>query len=121
MNENLIRNRDNYKKYLLTTLCTFCLTTFAIGVQAENSYYSKTETSSTPGNKVYKIQYSFQVNLLLKQINPQFLWNSLAKLSSFPDRSSETINGIEAAYWIQSQVELMIKESERKDVSIYTV
>lgn len=70
---------------------------------------------------IYKIQYSPQVNQLINQINPQFLWSSLAKLTSFPDRSSETVNGIDAAYWIKSQIELIAEESGRKDITIFSI
>lgn len=116
MNERRIQNRKNLKKHLLITCFAFCLAIFSICVQAERSQHS-----SNTENKPYKIQYPFQVNRLLKQINPQFLWNSLVKLSSFPDRSAQTINGVNAANWLKSQIELMAKASGRKDVTIYTI
>lgn len=116
MNENRIQNRDSFKMYLFITCFTFCVTIFSVCVQGENYQHL-----NTVKNKEYKINFPFQVNQLLKQIEPQFLWNSLVKLSSFPDRSSETINGIDAASWIKSQVEIMAQASGRKDVTIYTI
>jgi len=68
-----------------------------------------------------KIQYQAQVNQLIKQMDSQSIAHSLESLTHFPDRSANTTYGMEAAYWIKSQIEIMIKESGRQDVSIFLV
>jgi leucyl aminopeptidase len=87
--------------------------------------YENTTTSSIK-NKNYRIQYPEQVNELLKQLNPQFIWTDLAAFSNtsadqFPDRYANSNNGVKAAKWLQDKVGEMVKENNRNDISIFTV
>lgn len=97
-------------------------TTQAIINNSEQFLAKYTKFNKSPfsaKNEIYKIRYKSQVNQLLKQINPHFLWDSLPILSNFPDRSSETASGVDAAYWIKSQIDMMTKESGRQDITTY--
>lgn len=58
---------------------------------------------------------------LLNAINPQNMWDNLTALSQFPNRSSLDPHGVDAANWIKHQLEILIKNSARKDVTVYTV
>lgn len=72
-------------------------------------------------NADYKIQYSTDVNNLLKNINPQDIWSDLTRLTQFEDRYAGSDNGVKAAEWIRSQVDAMAKANGRNDVTSYTV
>lgn len=69
----------------------------------------------------YSIRYQTQVNALLKQMNPQYLWTRLEALSSYPDRYSRSENGVKAAHEIKAEIEALAKNTGRQDVSVYLV
>ncbi len=69
----------------------------------------------------YTITHSKEVNQLLAQINPQLMWGNLTTLTNFSDRYANSDTGLQAANWIKSQVEKMVKDNQRTDVSITLV
>lgn len=69
----------------------------------------------------YTIKYEAQVNALLPQINPQFMWNNLTELTNFKDRYANNDTGVQAANWIKNQIETIAKENNREDVQVYFV
>jgi len=72
-------------------------------------------------NAEYAIQYPTEVKQLLNLLNPQDMWNDLTVLSNFHDRYAKADSGAEAADWIKTQVETMVKNNNRDDVKIYTI
>lgn len=78
--------------------------------------------TNLPTHKInYELQYQPQVEQLLKQINPQNMFDNLTTLSNFKDRYANSQNGVKAAEWIKSQVEQIAADNHRNDVSIYTI
>ena len=71
--------------------------------------------------KHYTMKYHVIVRQLLKQINPQNIWNDLTNLSSRPDRYANSHEGVKAADWIKSQIEGIAKKAGRDDVTAYFV
>ena len=69
----------------------------------------------------HNVKYPRQTRVLLDSVNPQNMWDNLSILTQFPDRSSLDQNGVDAANWIKSQLEILIKNSPRKDITIYTL
>lgn len=84
------------------------------------NYIAPAKKSSVK-NYIYKIQYQKEVNQLLNKMNPQSIQNFLLTLSSFVDRSYDTEYGVDAANWIKSQVDKLVKESGRKDITTFTI
>lgn len=90
------------------------------------TYEEKPNAKVNTQNKNYRIQHQDQVNELLKQLNPQAIWTDLAAFSNtskdqFPDRYANSNNGVKAATWLQNKIEVMAKENNRNDISIFTV
>lgn len=79
--------------------------------------YEKPAASLVSTKTNYTIKYPAHVNQLLKQINPEDMRADLTTLTAFPDRYSKSDNGVKAANWIKSQVEIMAKNNNRTDVS----
>lgn len=71
--------------------------------------------------KTNKIQYHSYVNNLIKQIDPQNMRLFLEELTRFPDRAAESKNGLASANWIEKKLISLVKESHRKDITIFTV
>jgi leucyl aminopeptidase len=69
----------------------------------------------------YNIHYPNQVKQLIGAMNPQNMWNDLTTFTNFPDRYPNSDSGINAADWVKSQVEMLIKTSGRDDVTVYTI
>lgn len=90
---------------LITMLCLF--SQVACARPAEN-----------PLNSDYKICYPPQVKQLIGQMNPQAMWENLTVLTNFRDRASTHESGKQAAGWIRDQLDIWIKSSGRKDVTI---
>lgn len=67
---------------------------------------------------LYKIQYPKEVNIFLKQLNPQNLWNNLNTLTQFEDRYANSDNGYRAVNWIKTEIEKLKKEYHRADVTV---
>lgn len=65
----------------------------------------------------YNIIYQEKVNKLLKQINPTQMWNDLTSLTAFPNRYSNSQEGVKAALWIKAQVQTIAEASHHRDVS----
>lgn len=82
-------------------------------------YVMPIQTHSVPNP--YSIKYETEVNQLLKQFNPNFMWVDLTMLTSFQDRFAFSENGVKAAEWIKSEIESLVKKSGRDDVEIYTI
>lgn len=79
--------------------------------------FKKASLQSEP----YTIRYESEVNQLLKQMNPQFLWTRLQSLSSYPDRYSRSDNGVKVANEIKAEIEALAKSNNRSDVEVYLV
>lgn len=69
----------------------------------------------------FTISHQDQVNALLKQINPQLMWNNLTTFTSFQDRYARSNTGVQAAEWLKTQIETIAKQAGRDDVSIHLV
>jgi leucyl aminopeptidase len=99
----------NIKKLLLIII--LCTTSPIIDAKS-------TETNSIAVNPIYKIRYPNQVKQLLRQINPQEMWENLSGFTSFNDRAAVHESGKQAAYWIKEHLENIIKHTKRNDVAI---
>jgi leucyl aminopeptidase len=58
---------------------------------------------------------------LLSSAEPQNMWRNLTILSNFPDRSAKSLNGLKSSKWIKQQIQNMVTQSHRNDVTIYTI
>ncbi len=83
-----------------------------------HKYAQAGKKSLTAGKLNYEIKYPVQVNQLLKQINPQLMWNNLGTLSSMKDRYANSDNGVAAANWFKQQIENIARENNRSDVTV---
>jgi leucyl aminopeptidase len=92
---------------LIITFCTIFVTAFASTSNAESADY--------------KIQYIKQVHQLFNEINPNSMWDQLTQLTSFRDRAAVHESGVQAAYWIKSQLEDWIIKSGRDDVTLVLI
>lgn len=101
----------NFKKLFMLILFSITLTSYAHSI----------EKKSMAVNSVYQIRYPNQVKQLLRQINPQEMWNNLTMLTHFPDRSAKSQSGVEAAVWIKRELEELAQKSGRKDIRIFTI
>lgn len=89
-------------------------------------YDGSAKKSLADSNTTYSIQHEAEVNQLLKQINPQLMWNDLTEYSDtskdhFPNRYADSDYGVKAAQWLKGKIETMAKENNRTDISAYTV
>lgn len=80
-----------------------------------------TDSPKKAENINYKVQYSAEVNTLLKNINPQDIWSNVTSLTQFQDRYANSETGVQAAVWIQTQLKDIAKANNRSDVIVYTV
>lgn len=85
-----------------------------------DSYEMNEEQTLSPKIE-YKIQYEAQVNAMLKQINPQMMWNNLTTLTNYHNRQADSDTGVAASEWIKAQVEKMAKDNNRDDIHVYTI
>lgn len=70
----------------------------------------------------YQIKHTKEVEALFKQINPQNMWINLTDLANFKDRYAGSMNGKEAANWLKTQIETLVKNNHREDdVKIYFI
>lgn len=69
----------------------------------------------------YRIQYPDQVAQLLKQINPQDMWDKLTKLTQFKDRYANSSLGVDAANLFKNEIEKLASQYGRQDVKVYTI
>ncbi len=67
----------------------------------------------------YTIKYEEQVNKLLPQVSLDNMKTNLTHLSGYNDRYANSSTGVQAAEWIQAQLQVFAKD--RKDVTIYTI
>lgn len=90
-----------------------------------NQFLNQMTTSpvklTTNESKTYSIQYIVQVEKLLKNLNPQVIWNNLTTLTQFDDRYANSDSGVKAAAWIKSTIEQSAQLANRKDVTVYTI
>lgn len=74
---------------------------------------------------IYVLQYPKQVNHLMNQINPQQMWDNLYQLTAIPNRFAfkwiPNEDGKKTNEWIENQLNILIKNSSRTDVSMYTI
>ena len=78
-------------------------------------------TSSSIKNMSYSLRYPAAVNHLMAQLNPQYLWNRLINLSSYRDRYLNSNTGLAAATGIRKEVQMLAKNNNRNDVTLYTI
>lgn len=83
------------------------------------SNYSQPRQTTKASATNYGINYSKQVETLLKTINPQDIWQDLTTLSQFQDRYANSDTGVKASDWIFSTLREMAKD--RNDVSFYVI
>ena len=66
----------------------------------------------------YAIRFQTQANQLIKQLNPQRMWDSLTTFSSSKDRHADSAEGVAAANWIQSEIETAAHAAGRHDITV---
>lgn len=81
-----------------------------------NTFSAKPHKQSLAG-KHYSIRYENKVNELIKQLNPERMWDNLATFTSSRDRYANSDLGVKAAHWLEEQIKTVAKESGRTDVS----
>lgn len=86
-----------------------------------SGYVKTMRPSHLSRNANYSIRHEAQVQQLLKSINPQNMLDDLTMLTNFQDRYANSDHGVKAAEWIKSQMETMVTQSGRDDISIYTI
>jgi len=86
-----------------------------------DNYTQPARNALLANNVSYEIKYEAQVTDLLKQINPQNMWNNLTTITSYKDRYAKSDEGVQAANWFKTQVETIAKNNNRNDVSVYLV
>ncbi len=69
----------------------------------------------------YAIRYEATVNPLLKQINPQNIWNDIVALTNFENRYANSTNGKMTAEWLKTTVETLARNNVRNDVNVTLV
>lgn len=88
--------------------------------------YTEEKTILDKQHVSYSIKYPEQVNTLIKQLNPQLIWDDLTEFSNtqenhFPDRYANSNTGVKAANWLKEKIENMAKENHRNDITAYMV
>ena len=84
-------------------------------------YETHAKTALANTHRIYDVKYQAQVNNLLKQLNPQNMWNDLTTLTNFTNRNATSDYGVTAANWIKTQIETIAKSTGHNDVSVYFV
>lgn len=96
-----------------------------IQLQDKNQAHAFLIQQSTPQPSLshgsYEIRYPNIVNPLIKQINPQNMWNDLGALSNFENRYANSTNGKMTAEWLKTTVETLARNNVRNDVHVYLV
>lgn len=69
----------------------------------------------------YKIQYSEQVNKLIAKIDKDAMWSDLTTLTNFPDRYSNSDNGVKASEWLKNEIQKLAIKTGHDDVTVYSV
>lgn len=69
----------------------------------------------------YEIKHQEIVQAALKEIEPENIWKTLTRLTSWYNRSATQQNGVDAVNWIQSQFDTMVQESGRLNVRSWMV
>jgi leucyl aminopeptidase len=69
----------------------------------------------------YPVTHQEAVHPLVKQVEPNNIWQTLTSLTSFYNRSATSKTGVEAAEWLKSQFEQMVKDSGRTDTETWFV
>lgn len=70
---------------------------------------------------VYSLRHPEEVRAFLTEVVPDNIWQTVAQMSSFTNRSSTQVNGKNAALWLQEKFEKMAMEYGRTDVSTFFV
>lgn len=76
---------------------------------------------SLSDDQEYKVQYADQVKEIIKELNPQNMWDNLTTLTNFQNRNANSDKGVAAAEWISNKIAAYANEYNRKDVTIFKV
>ncbi len=71
--------------------------------------------------KPYSIQNKVKVNALIKEVEPNNIWQTLSGLTSFDDRYSRGSNGRKAALWLEQRVKEQAVKANRSDFETFLV
>jgi leucyl aminopeptidase len=86
-------------------------------------FLSTYETTSSPhtASTPYTIRYQAEVEQLIKQINPQHIWDDLTTLSNTHDRYAYSENGKQTAEWIKTTLTTLANNHHRNDISVFLI
>ncbi|CAM4478557.1 MAG: hypothetical protein LEGION0403_FIIPPAGN_02835 [Legionella sp.] len=73
------------------------------------------------GKTTYEIKHQDEVNAALKNVVADNIWQTLAHLTSYHNRSATKDTGVDAAKWLKAKFEAMATEYGRTDVATYFV
>lgn len=88
--------------------------------QAVLNTYSPTSPQPI-ADGTWKIAHQEVVSEAINRVAPDNIWQNLTHLTNFYNRSATKPTGVEAAQWIQDQVQHMAAEYNRQDVEAYFV
>ncbi|KTD58739.1 aminopeptidase [Legionella sainthelensi] len=78
----------------------------------------KPSKNLTGSDVKYKVNYTKEVNSLLKNINSIEMQKNLITLSNFHDRSADSDLGVEASKWVENQIRNYVTHYSRSDINI---
>lgn len=84
-------------------------------------FLKQLEKTSLKKADEYQIKYQNEVNGVLKEINPQNMWENLTTLTNFQNRNANTDLGVKAADWISKTVRGYADLYHRSNVMIKTI
>lgn len=72
-------------------------------------------------NDVYEIKHQDEVNSAIKEVVADNIWQTLTRMTSFPNRSASKKTGVEAAEWLKGRFDAMAVEYGRADTNSFFV
>lgn len=88
---------------------------------ANNVLQKKPVRAAVVAPTSYEIKHQKEVNAALKNIVADNIWQTLAHLTSYQNRSASKDTGVEAAKWLKSTFEAMAVAAGRSDTETYFV
>lgn len=67
------------------------------------------------------IQYDREVNEAYNLLNPTNMWNDLTTLTQFRDRFANSQRGVNAAHWLENEINTAATAANRNDVTVRMV
>jgi bacterial leucyl aminopeptidase len=95
---------------------------FTVQQQSARNLLQKKSAHTVPADKsTYEIKHQNEVSAALKNVVADNIWQTLAHLTSYHNRSSTKDTGVDAANWLKSTFEAMATEYGRTDTATYFV